>query len=157
MKPWQEYFFSVEVKRQLSALPYRGVQLMGRSRYVPYLLVSAISLCIDLGIFYFMLRINMAAVQAASLGYVSGLVIPWLLSSRLVFSDKFYPTIALRRRQKKLFLISALAGLIVTVLVMKSGLWMGLEPGFAKLAAVVLSVHLTYMLRRTFIVLDKAA
>jgi putative flippase GtrA len=151
MKRLPEYFISLEGRQRLSALPYRGVQLMVRSRYLPYLIVSGISLGVDLGIFYFMLRMDMPAVQASILGYVSGLVVHWLLSSRLIFSDKIHATTALRRRQKILFVISALVGLVITVLVVKSGLRMGLEPGLSKLAAVALSFHLTYLLRRLFV------
>lgn len=134
-----------------SVLPYRGVQFVGSSRYAHYLVVSAISLGADLSAFYLMLQIKMLAVQASVLGYVLGLVVHWFLSSRLVFAEKTPSSPHLRRRQKLLFAITAIMGLVVTAAVVRWGIQMGLEPGLSKLAAIFFSFHLTYVCRRTFV------
>jgi putative flippase GtrA len=151
MKRLLEYFIPLAKRRRLSALPYQGVRLIGRSRYIPYLVASAISLGADLGSFYLMLLMNLPAVEASMLAYALGLVVHWQLSAHLVFADKVHALAAGRRRQKVMFVISALAGLATTALVVNSGIQMGLEPGVSKLAAVVLSFHLTYLLRRTLV------
>uniref|UniRef100_UPI003CFEA8EE GtrA family protein n=1 Tax=Altererythrobacter sp. TaxID=1872480 RepID=UPI003CFEA8EE len=56
-----------------------------------------------------------------------------------------------RTRQKALFVISALLGLGLTTLVVGLGDWSGLDPRLAKLAAIVLSFALTYLLRKSVV------
>lgn len=135
----------------MSDLSCRAVQLAGRLRYARYLVASAISLGMDLASFLLMLRINMSAVQASMLGYISGLVVHWLLSSRIVFANKIQSTVAARTRQKLLFVLSALVGLAITAALIKCGLQLGLNLGLSKLAAIAVSFNVTYLLRHYFI------
>lgn len=132
-------------------LSYRAVQLVGSWRYARYLVASAISLGVDLASFLLMLQINVRAVQASMLGYVSGLVVHWLLSSRLIFADKIQPTVNIWNRQKLLFVISALIGLAITAAMIECGLRLGINPGLSKLAAIAVSFHVTYILRRCLV------
>jgi putative flippase GtrA len=155
--------FPIEVKRSLkflmvvvgaynvSALMYWARLLVGRLRYTRYLAVSAMSLGVDLANFLLMVHMDVPAVQASMLGYMSGLVAHWLLSSRLVFADKIQPTLAARARQQLLFVVSALVGLAITAAMIKGGLRLGINPGLSKLAAIAVSFNVTYMLRRNFI------
>lgn len=135
---------------RVSALPYRAVQLVSL-RYAGYLAVSAISLGVDLASFFLMLQMNVAPVHSAMLGYAAGLVAHWFLSSRLIFADRVQPASFARSRQKLFFVISALVGLAITAAMIKCGLQLGIHPGLSKLAAIVVSFHATYFLRRTVV------
>jgi putative flippase GtrA len=132
-------------------LPYLLLQLAVDLRYAAYLLAAALSLGVDLAVFFCMLQIDVPAVQASMSGYTAGLVVNWLLSTRLVFADKARRATAARNRQKLLFVLSALVGLAVTSVMVAGGLWLGLRAGLAKLVAIVVAFHVSYLLRRRFI------
>lgn len=151
MKRLPRYLMALVRAPRLSDLPWHAVQLLVRLRYAGYLIVSGISLSVDLANFLLLLHINVPAVQASVLAYISGLIVHWLLSSRLVFFDKIQPTVALRRHQKMLFVISALLGLAVTAVIIECGLRLGAKPSFSKLAAIGVSFHVTYIVRRVFV------
>lgn len=151
MKRLPKYLMPFAGMPGLPACPYRDGRVTGGARYVRYLAASAISLGADLSIFYLVLQIDVSAVAASVLGYISGLVVHWLLSSRLVFADKIPSGAAARRRQQLLFAISAILGLTLTAGVVECGLRMGLAPGLSKLAAIVFSFQLTYVFRRAFV------
>ncbi|MGZ5802078.1 MAG: GtrA family protein [Burkholderiaceae bacterium] len=151
MKRFPKYLVVAAGVFKVSDLSYRAVQLLGSLRYARYLVASAMSLGVDLASFLLMLQINMPAVQASMLGYISGLVVHWLLSSRLVFANKIPSAVAARTRQKLLFVISALIGLAITAALIKCGLQLGINPGLSKLAAIAVSFNVTYMLRHKLI------
>jgi putative flippase GtrA len=151
MKRLSKYLLSFAGDLIPSHLPYRALQLAGNLRYAGYLLVSAISLGVDLAVFFVTLQVNVPAVQASMSGYISGLVAHWLFSSRLVFADKIQGTAAARNRQKLLFVVFALIGLAITTAMIACGLRLGFQPGLSKLVAIVGSFHVTYLLRRRFI------
>src|SRR3546814_16663265 len=78
-----------------------------------------------------------------------GILVHGLVSGRLVFADG---TAARgsgeRHRQKLLFVGSALVGLAVTTAIVGAGSALGLDPGLAKLAAILVRLQTTYLLRR---------
>lgn len=151
MKRFPKYLLVAAGAFRVSDLPYRAVQLLGRLRYARYLVASVISLGVDLAGFLLMLQLNVPAVQASMLGYISGLAVHWLLSSRLVFANKIPSTVAARARQKLFFVLSALIGLAITAALIKCGLQLGINPGLSKLAAIAVSFNVTYMLRHELI------
>jgi putative flippase GtrA len=153
MKPLSKYPALLVERPRLAVTLYRTVQVVRDFRYARYLVVSAISLGVDLANFFLMLEVNVPAVQSSILGYVSGLAAHWLLSSRLVFADKMPSTLAAQGRQKLLFVISALMGLAITAAVIECGLRLGIKPGLSKLAAIAFSFHVTYLIRRRFVFL----
>jgi len=136
---------------QLSHLPWRALQLACDLRYAAYLLAAALALGVDVAVFFFALQIDVPAVLASVSGYSAGLVVNWLFSSRLVFADRVQRTAAARNRQKLLFVLSALIGLAITTAMVAGGLRLGLRAGLSKLVAIVVSFHVTYLLRRRFI------
>src|SRR3546814_16388103 len=77
-----------------------------------------------------------------------GILVHWLVSSRLVFADG---TAARgsgeRHRQKLLFVGSALVGLAVTPAIVGAGSALGLDPRLAKLAAIHVSFQTPYLPR----------
>lgn len=124
-----------------SALP------LCRSHYLRYLFASTVSLSADLLVFISAIHVGIPAVSSAVAGYMSGLVIHWLMSSRFVFLGAIRPSGAERSRQKLLFIASALAGLGITTSVVGWGLRWGIDPRATKLIALCISFQATYLIR----------
>ncbi len=118
--------------------------------YIRYIAVSGGALGVDLGVYFTGLSIGIAAELAAAIGYLSGVAVHWILSSRLVFDDVAERGLA-RTRQKALFLTSAFIGLGLTVAIVALATRYGLDPRLAKLVAVAVSFQATYILRRTIV------
>jgi putative flippase GtrA len=122
-----------------------------RILYARYLLASVVALGMDLASFLLLLQMKAPAVPASMVGYSLGLGIHWLLSSRFVFADEAAVDSSERMRQKVAFVASAFVGLAITAAVIQRGLQWGISPGLAKLLAVGISFHATYILRRTIV------
>ena len=119
--------------------------------YVRYGIGSVVALGSDLGLFLGLMQIGLAPVTASALGYTLGILVHWLISSRLVFAEGAATTGAARTRQKALFVGSALIGLAITTAIVGLGHLAGLMPVAAKLAAIVVSFQATYLLRKSFV------
>ena len=116
-------------------------------RFIRYLLASVGALAVDMGGFMALLALGVAAMPAAAAGYCAGIVAHWLMSSRKVFTDSVAAGGMERTRQKVLFVLSALAGLAITTLVVGTGQAIGVDPRLAKLVAVGLAFIATWLLR----------
>ncbi|MFT3968519.1 MAG: GtrA family protein [Sphingobium sp.] len=119
--------------------------------YNRYLLASIVALGFDTGLFLLLLRAGLPPVAASAAGYVFGLVLHWLISTRLVFAGGMAADGPARAGQKALFILSGLLGLAITMVIVGAGHRAGLDPRLAKLAAMVLSFQATYMARRILI------
>lgn len=120
---------------------------LGDIRLVRYGLASAGALAVDIGLFLALLSLGMWAAAASAIGYGAGIVAHWLLSSRAVFVGKVAERGFARIRQKGLFLGSALIGLGMTTAIVWTGDSAGFDPRLAKLAAMVVSFAITWLLR----------
>lgn len=130
----------------------------GEIRWINYLLASVLALGSDAGLFLLLLDAGLAAMAASAVGYCAGILVHWLVSSRLVFADGAAARgTGERHRQKMLFVGSALVGLAVTTAIVGTGTALGLDPRLAKLAAIVISFQTTYMLRRHIVFRAAAA
>ena len=127
-----------------------GTLANGMPTYVRYIAVSGGALGVDLGLYFLCLSMGIIATLAAAAGYLTGVFVHWLLSSRLVFDDVAKRGLA-RTRQKALFLTSAFIGLGITVAIVAVATRYGLDARLAKLAAVAVSFQTTYILRRTIV------
>ena len=127
-----------------------GTLANGMPTYVRYIAVSGGALGVDLGLYFLCLSMGIIATLAAAAGYLTGVFVHWLLSSRLVFDDVAERGLA-RTRQKALFLTSAFIGLGITVAIVAVATRYGLDARLAKLAAVAVSFQTTYILRRTIV------
>jgi putative flippase GtrA len=116
-------------------------------RALRYLLASVGALAVDIGVFLAVLGTAMVPALASAIGYCAGILAHWLLSSRTVFHHTVAAGGMARTRQKALFVVSALAGLALTTLIVGLGDSLGLDPRLAKLVAVGASFILTYLLR----------
>lgn len=120
-------------------------------RLIRYFLASVGALAIDMGSFLALLSLGLASALAAAIGYSLGIVAHWLLSSRAVFQDSLAERGSGRTRQKALFVLSALAGLGLTTMIVGVGDWGGFDPRLAKLVAIICSFTLTYLLRKSVV------
>ena len=116
-------------------------------RLLRYLMASVGALAVDIGLFLGLLAVGMIAAPASAVGYSAGILTHWLLSSRTVFTDSVADRGPARTRQKALFVISALAGLALTILIVGGGDYFAIDPRAAKLVAIAASFTLTWLLR----------
>ncbi|PZQ24277.1 MAG: GtrA family protein [Sphingopyxis macrogoltabida] len=130
----------------------------GELRWVNYLLASGLALGTDAGLFLLLLDAGLTAMAASAVGYCAGILVHWLISSRLVFADGAAARgTGERQRQKMLFVGSAVVGLAVTTAIVGGTTALGLDPRLAKLAAIVVSFQTTYLLRRHIVFRAAAA
>lgn len=127
-------------------------------RWLNYLLASVLALGSDAGLFLLLLDAGLSPMTASATGYCAGILVHWMVSSRLVFADSAAARgTGERHRQKLLFVASALVGLAVTTAIVGAGSAMGLDPRLAKLLAIVVSFQTTYLLRRHIVFRAAAA
>lgn len=117
------------------------------ARFVRYMLASVGALAVDMGSFLALLSLGVVAAGASALSYSLGILAHWLLSSRTVFHDTVARGGIERTKQKAMFVVSALLGLVLTTAIVGAGDFVGIDPRIAKLAAIVASFMLTWMLR----------
>jgi putative flippase GtrA len=122
-------------------------------QFIAYVAVSGGALCVDVAIYWLLLKVAYFAFLAAAGGYVFGVMTHYILSSRIVFRSRFSkrgvieeaPTIA------KFFAAGA-SGLVVTAAVV--GLLadvLGFHPLFAKFVAAGCSFVVVFLSMRFFV------
>lgn len=116
-------------------------------RFIRYLLASIGALAVDMGCFLALLALGVWPAWAGAVGYCAGIAAHWLMSSRVVFSDTVAIAGTARRRQKALFVGSALVGLTLTTLIVWAGHAAGIDPRLAKVVAIAASFVTTWLLR----------
>ena len=116
-------------------------------RFLRYVGASIGALAVDVGSFLALMATGLAAAPASAIGYSLGILAHWLMSSRAVFQDNVAAGGIKRTQQKALFVISALIGLALTIAIVGAGDWAGGDPRLAKLAAIVVSFFVTWLLR----------
>ena len=132
----------------------RLVPMLGdllRQRYIRYGVASVVALGSDVGLFLLFMRTGLDPAPASALGYSVGILVHWLISSRLVFAEGTAPKGPERTRQKGLFVGSALVGLAITTGIVALGGFRGLMPIASKLIAIAVSFQTTYILRKTIV------
>lgn len=112
-----------------------------------YVSSSIVALCADAGCFLVLLQFGMAPARAAALGFMLGIVVNWLVSSRVMFADHVARTGPALRRQQGLFLLSALFGLVLTIGIVAAAASLAIDPRLAKLVAVGVSFVTTSSMR----------
>jgi len=116
-------------------------------RLIRYGLASVGALAVDMGSFLALLALAVPAAGASAIGYALGIVAHWLLSSRAVFADTVAARGRERTKQKALFVVSAMIDLALTTAIVGLADLGGIDPRMAKLAAIVISFAVTWMLR----------
>lgn len=116
-----------------------------------YLIASAIALTVDIGFFFQLVAMKASPAAASALSYSVGIMVHWLLSSRMVFSARVSRTKGARAAQQAQFVISALFGLAITTGIVASGSYVGVDPRLAKLVAVGVSFLTVWHLRNRYV------
>lgn len=136
---------------KLTALaePYRDELI----QFVSYFLVSGCALGVDMTIYWLALKVAPYAFVAAGFGYVFGVFTHYLLSSRIVFADRFDKR-GVRAEAPTLvkFYLAGAVGLVVTACVV--GLLadvLGLHPIIAKVFAAGCSFVSVFTCMRLFV------
>lgn len=127
-------------------------------QFAGYVVVSGCALCIDVAVYWSLLKVAQYAFVAAAGGYTFGVISHYMMSSRIVFSDRFdkrgllieAPTIAK-------FFAAGLSGLLVTtVTVALLADALGFHPLFAKLVAAGCSFVAVFLSLRLFVFSEPA-
>lgn len=126
-------------------------------RLARYLLASVGALAVDVGSFLGFMSLGIAPAPASAMGYALGILAHWLLSSRTVFQDTVASGGMARTRQKALFVISALLGLGLTTAIVGAGDWAGIDPRIAKVAAILVSFTVTWLVRSRIVFREQAS
>lgn len=121
---------------------------MLNSVYCRYIGASAAALGIDFAVFMAAMSLGVPPAPAAAIGYISGIVCHWLVSSRFVFATQVADAGVNRWQQQALFVATALVGLGITTAIVGVGSHEGLDPRLAKLIAIGVSFQVTYVLRK---------
>ncbi|OJY69893.1 MAG: polysaccharide biosynthesis protein GtrA [Sphingobium sp. 66-54] len=132
-------------------MPMTLLRTLLATTFVRYGLASVVALASDVALFLAFLRGGFTPAAASALGYGFGILVHWLISSRLVFAEGAAPRGPERTRQKGLFVGAALVGLALTTGIVALGSIIGLLPIVAKLIAIVVSFQTTYLLRKAFV------
>jgi len=124
--------------------------------FLRYVTVSIGALASDMILFLLLLAAGLPGVAASAGGYSVGILVHWTLSSRKVFADRVSEKGSMARTQQKaMFLLSALLGLMLTIAIVGAGTMIGVDALVSKVAAIIISFMLTYLLRN--IVIFRAA
>lgn len=135
----------------MMAMPFPSLRRWMPLTFLRYVGASAIARAGDMGLFLAFLAAGWLPAAASAASYAAGIVIHWLISSRLVFVEGARTTGIDRVRQKGLFLGSAFAGLAITVAIVAAGDAGGIDARLSKLAAIGVSFVATYVLRKTLV------
>lgn len=122
-----------------------------RLLYLRYVGASVVALAADMGLFLLLLAAGWSAALASAASYSMGIIVHWLISTRLVFVHAAKTSGLDRARQKALFLGSAFVGLALTVAIVAIGDSWGFDPRLAKMVAIGVSFQTTYVLRKTLV------
>ncbi len=122
-----------------------------RATYVRYAAASVVALGADVSLFLALIATDISPTLASGAGYIVGIVVHWLISSRFVFASSTAAHGLARRKQKALFLGSALIGLGMTIGIVGVAEMAGFDPRLAKLVAVAVSFQATYLMRKIIV------
>jgi putative flippase GtrA len=125
--------------------------------FARYVCSSAVALCADTGSFLVFLKLGMTPALAAATGFMLGIGVHWVVSSRVMFAADVAAAGPERRRQQVLFVAAALVGLALTTVIVGGAAAYAFNPRWAKLVAVGVSFVTTSGLRHLFVFRQPAA
>lgn len=131
----------------LAGLTADAARMLGEPR-LRYVLVSATTLAVDTLITLNLTWSGSAPSLSAAAGYIIGLTLHWVLSTRFVFAAELAADSRARARQAALFVLSGLGGLAVTVATFSTAVAFGVAASMAKAFAVAISFCIVYLIRR---------
>ena len=121
-------------------------------RYIGYAGASVIALGVDVVTFLLVLSLSAPPAPSAALGYASGILVHWLITSRLVFADRTGAVGTSRRNlQGVAFAASALLGLFLTWGVVAFAVTLGVPAVVGKALAIVVSFQAVWIVRNRLV------
>ncbi len=129
-------------------LAHAGIRFGFRVVYLRYVMASAVAVTVDIGLFLLLIGASVPPTAASVIGYSTGILVHWMLSSRAVFTEARASGPNGQHKQRVLFLISALLGLGLTAIIVGGFQHFGLDPRLAKLVAIGVSFQAVWLLRR---------
>lgn len=130
------------------------VMRLRKATVIRYGIASIGALAVDMALFLTLLSVGLTAASASAIGYCAGIAAHWILSSRKVFADSVAGHGPARTRQKAMFVISALIGLVITTAIVGLSAALHGDPRLAKLVAIVASFTVTWLLRKHLVFRD---
>lgn len=118
--------------------------LLARLMFARYLLASICALGSDFATFLMLDHGGAAPMMAALGGYLVGLIVHWVISTRFVFDLADGPTHA----QRIGFVLSAGVGMGITMVLVGALSAVGILPAIAKLLSVPVSFLSVYAIRK---------
>ena len=116
--------------------------------FVRYFVASGIALGADSISLLALVAIGTPAGPSAAAAYMVGIFVHWLIVSRAVFIGDVAELGPARRRQKLMFVLSAMAGLAVTTAIVGGGAALGFGLMLTKAFAVAVSFIVNWLIRR---------
>lgn len=129
---------------RLSAIAVSMVAIFSRFMLIRYLLASIIALSSDMLLFLALIGFHLHPAAAAFAGYVVGIFVHWLISVRFVFLSAESAT----HMQRIGFILSAVVGMGVTLVIVSGATAAGVAPAVAKLLAIPVSFLTVYAIRK---------
>ncbi|MGX7896298.1 GtrA family protein [Tsuneonella sp. HG222] len=119
--------------------------------FLRYFASSGMALGVDIACFTALVFAGTPAGLASAMGYIVGIGAHWLIASRAVFVGDVAERGAARTRQKAMFVLSALAGLLLTTLIVTAGAAAGFHLALTKGIAIGFSFTANWLIRRHFV------
>lgn len=117
-----------------------------------YLGASAAALALDLAVFASLVVSAVNPAAAGAVGYLAGLALHWIVSSRFVFREATGAAgSSLRRQQALLFCATAGLGLVLTTGVIATLTVFAVPPWISKPIAVAVSFQSVWWVRRNVV------
>lgn len=133
------------------------IATISRWRIARYMVASFAGTVLDLAGFLLLYRVGVPPTLAAAASYCGGIVVHWLVSSRIVFHDRLAAPGLKRGGQQAGFFATALVGLAMTTVIVYAGVTAGLDPRLAKLIAMGASFLCVWFLRVMLVFREQAA
>ncbi|AHF97002.1 MAG: GtrA family protein [Desulfurella sp.] len=114
--------------------------------FIKYLITSVVSLAVDMAVYLVLGKLMHNYLISASIGYIAGLFVNYILSIKWVFS---YRKIKKYHIEFGIFAIIGFGGLLVNEAVIYAGLfWLIIGPFWAKMTAAVFSFVFNFGARK---------
>jgi putative flippase GtrA len=126
------------------ALAMMAGAIFARFTFLRYLLASVCALCCDMLLFLALIRMEAHPALAGFAGYSAGLLVHWLISTRFVFLSAGQAT----HGQRVGFIVSAVIGMGITLVLISGLTAIGAAPAIAKLFAIPASFLAVYAIRK---------
>lgn len=125
--------------------------LSTRYQFLGFILAGGIATALNYGVYLLTLYSGVSYLLAATLGYLSGIAVSYLLNRRFVYASKAGVGPELIR-----YVVAYCVALIGQLALLESLVRLGLRPDFSNLIAIAMVVILNFFVIRRFVFGDKS-